>query len=489
LRNKIAASLRLLATAALVALLAFAAACGDRAGAAAASDALRTGDCDRGYPAGTRCSWLSVYENRESRIGRTIELRIAVLPAYRASARDPIFFLAGGPGQAAAVGIHIPWLNELRAERDVVLVDQRGTGGSNGLICQFYGPAGDLQSYFREFLPLDQVKACRDRLERSADLKQYTTAASVEDLEDVRRALGYERINLVGGSYGTRLAMEYVRRHGSDVRSVILEGVAHPAMHMPDRFGELAQRALDALLTECEQDAACGKAFPDVRNAARTVFERLAAAPVQTRVTHPRTRESGEITLTRDHVAESLRYMMYSSRQASEVPLALTRARAGDYQLFAERLLRRRLDGQFEALYLSATCTEDVPFVPADSESREAATYMAGYRLRQQRAACGEWPRGAAPDWIGKPVQSDVPTLLISGALDPVTPPEIAERVLAGLTRGRHIVVPFGAHSPDGLSGVECINELRRSFISDGHAGRLDTSCVKEIRRPKFSGT
>jgi pimeloyl-ACP methyl ester carboxylesterase len=260
-------------------------------------------------------------------------------------------------------------------------------------------------------------------------------------------------------------------------------------MHMPDRFGELAQRALDALLTECERDAACGKAFPDVRNAARSVFERLAAGPVQTRVTHTRTGQSGEITLTRDHVAESLRYMMYSSRQASEVPLALTRASAGDYQLFAERLLRRRLDGQFEALYLSATCTEDVPFVPADAESREAGTYMAGYRLRQQRAACGEWPRGAAPDWIGKPVQSDVPALLISGALDPVTPPEIAEKVLAGLTRGRHIVVPFGGHSPDGLSGVECINELRRSFISDGHADRLETSCVKEIRRPKFSGT
>jgi pimeloyl-ACP methyl ester carboxylesterase len=472
-------------------LTASAAGCGNRAGAAAiggTGDALRNADCDGSYPDGARCAWLRVYENRESRAGRQIELRIAILPAYGTAAPDPVFFLAGGPGQAAAVGARIPELNALRAERDLVLVDQRGTGGSNGLLCEFYGPAGDLSSYFTEFLPLAKVKACRQRLERTADLRQYTTSNSVDDLEDVRRALGYQRVNLVGGSYGTRLAMEYVRKYGATVRSVVLEGVAAPAMHMPDRFGELAQRALDALLTECEQDPPCRAAFPEVRAAARGVFERLTAGPVQTRVTHPRTGQSGDVTLTRDHVAESLRYMMYSSREASDVPLALTRASAGDYQLFAERLLRRRLDGQFEALYLSATCTEDVPYVPADSESQEAGTYMAGYRLREQRAACGEWPRGSVPDWLDKPVQSDVPTLLISGALDPVTPPEMGEKVLAGLTRGRHIIVPFAGHSPAGLSGADCITELRQAFISEGDAAHLDSSCVGTIRRPGFGG-
>jgi pimeloyl-ACP methyl ester carboxylesterase len=487
-----AVTLRPCATAVLLMLTASTAGCGDGAGAATVrgtGDALRNGDCDGIYPDGTRCAWLRVYENRESRAGRQIELRIAVLPAYGKAAPDPVFFLAGGPGQAAAVGARIPALNALRAERDLVLVDQRGTGGSNGLFCDFYGPPGDLSSYFREFLPLAQVRACRQQLERTADLSQYTTAYSVEDLEDVRRALGYQRLNFVGGSYGTRLAMEYVRKYGANVRSIVLEGVAAPAMHMPDRFGELAQRALDALLTECEQDPSCHAAFPDVRAAARSVFERLAAGSVQARVTHPRTGQSGEVTVTRNHVAESLRYMMYSSREASDVPLALTRASAGDYQLFAERLLRRRLDGQFEALYLSATCTEDVPYVPPDSESHEANTYMAGYRLREQRAACGEWPRGSVPPWLGKPVQSDVPTLLISGALDPVTPPEMGETVLAGLTRGRHIVVPFGGHSPAGLSGVDCITELRQAFISEGDAAHLDTSCVRRIHRPGFTGS
>ena len=486
------ATLRLCATAVLLTLSASAAGCGNRAGAAAVGgvgDSLRKADCDGTFPNGTRCAWLSVYENRESRTGRRIELRIAVLPAYGTAAPDPVFFLAGGPGQAAAVGARIPGLNALRAERDLVLVDQRGTGGSHGLFCEFYGPAGDLSSYFREFLPLAQVKACRQQLERTADLSQYTTAYSVDDLEDVRQALGYERINLVGGSYGTRLAMEYVRKYGANVRSVVLEGVAAPAMHMPDRFGAHAQRALDALLTECEGDAACRTAFPDVRAATRRVFERLSAGPVQARVTHPRTGQSGEVTLTRNHVAESLRYMMYSSREASDVPLALTRASAGDFRLFADRLLRRRLDGQFEALYLSATCTEDVPYVPPDSESHEANTYMAGYRLREQRAACGEWPRGSVPVWLGKPVQSDVPTLLISGALDPVTPPEMGEKVLAGLTRGRHVVVPFAGHSPAGLSGADCITELRQAFISEADAARLDASCVGAIRRPGFTGT
>jgi pimeloyl-ACP methyl ester carboxylesterase len=210
----------------------------------------------------------------------------------------------------------------LREHRDIVLVDQRGTGGSNGLTCDFYGPPADPANYFEPFLPLSRVRECRDRLSAAADLTQYTTTNSVADLDDVRAAFGYERINLDGGSYGTRLALEYVRRHESRVRAVILEGVAPPDLHMPENFGITAQQALDALLDECVSVEPCATTFPSIRAETRAVFERLTEGPVRARVMSPGGRPV-EVVLRKEHVAEAIRYMTYSSHTAARVPLVL----------------------------------------------------------------------------------------------------------------------------------------------------------------------
>ncbi len=210
-----------------------------------------------------RCLRLTVYEDQSAKRGRTITLRIVVLPATQADgarrADDAVVYLAGGPGQAATelIGDSALELAALRSRRDVVYADQRGTGGSNALLCQFYGPPDEPQSYFEAFLPIEKVKACRSKLEATSDLRQYTTSASVEDLEAIRTALEYPQLTLVGGSYGTRLAMEYVRRYEARVRAVILEGPVTPANHVPERFGQLAARALDGVLDECLADVEC----------------------------------------------------------------------------------------------------------------------------------------------------------------------------------------------------------------------------------------
>ena len=377
-------------------------------------------------------------------------------------------------------------LLRLRAARDLVFVDQRGTGGSNALICNFYGPPDEPQSYFDQFLPPAKVRACRERLNGSADLTQYTTANSVADLEDVRMALGYERINLIGGSYGTRLAMEYVRRYELRVRSVVLDGAVAPSSHVPEDFGQRAQRALNLLMDECEASEQCRNAFPGIRQQAAAVFERLENTPARATLAHPSSGRAAEVVLTRENVAEAIRYMTYSAEQAAKVPLYLEKAYKGDFTPIAAFLLEWRGDGTFDGVYLSITCAEDVPYVGADAEQRDANTYLGTYRIREQRAACAEWPRGEAPAWLAEPVTANVPVLLISGQLDPVTAPAEAAGIARTLPRACHITIPFGAHSHGGLAGIDCVTHLRDQFITRGDADGLDTSCVSRITRPGF---
>jgi pimeloyl-ACP methyl ester carboxylesterase len=441
---------------------------------------------------GARCYRVDVLENRSNPLSRTIALRVVVLPATGADrVGDPVFLLAGGPGQAATELIHDRGFVDpgLRERRDLVFADQRGTGGSNGLTCRFYGPPSSPQSYFQEFLPIDKVRACREALTSTADLSEYTTAASVEDLEAIRVALGYAQINLVGASYGTRLAMEYVRKYDGQgrVRSVVLEGPVTPAMHVPENFGQSAQRALDALVDECLADEACAEVYPDIREESRAVFDRLSAGPVTATVTHPALSVPSEVTLTRNHVAEAIRYMMYTSGGASLVPLFVHEAFAGNYTPLAGFLLHWRQGGSFDALYLSITCAEDVPFVSAGAAERDDPTYLGGYRTREQQAACREWPYGKRPEVSTQPVVSAVPTLILSGMLDPVTPSSNGDELARTLPNSLHIRVPFGGHSPAGLTDLYCLTLLKRVFIQEGRVSLLDTTCVNEIVRPGFA--
>jgi pimeloyl-ACP methyl ester carboxylesterase len=356
------------------------------------------------------------------------------------------------------------------------------------LTCRFYGPPDDPQSYFQPFLPIDKVRACRADLEQKADLAQYTTSASVEDLEAIRVALGYAQINIAGASYGTRLAMEYLRRYGPQgrVRSVTLESPVTPANRVPEDFGGLAAGALDALLDECLAAPACGDAFPQIREEARALFDRLRQTSVTATLAHPRRKVAAQVTVTRDHVAEAIRYLMYSSRGASMVPLYIHEAFNGNFVPIAGFLIRWRSAGTFDGLYLSITCAEDVPFVAADAAERDEPTYLGGYRVRQQRAACAEWPRGTRGEEADQPVSSPVPVLITSGTLDPVTPPANGDVLARTLSNSLHVRVPYGGHSPAGLTGLGCLTTLKRAFIEQARTDTLDTSCLADITRPGF---
>jgi pimeloyl-ACP methyl ester carboxylesterase len=450
---------------------------------AASVPAAATDPCASVQPREATCSVLRVPENRTTEQERTIPIRIVVLPATGENPLpDPIFFLAGGPGQAATDLARGFSNNPLRARRDIVLVDQRGTGGSNPLTCDFYRPEDEASGRFADFLPIDRVRACRADLERVADLTQYTTAASVADLEDVRAHLGYERINLACGSYGTRLALEYARAHGVRVRTMVLDGAVAPPVAAPAGFGVSAQQTLDGILDECLADAACAKAFPDVRTRAKELFARLRARPMEARLPN----EEATVTLTADHVAEALRYLTYTTQNASRVPLLIEQAHGGDASGFLQALRIQRRGSALGGLYLSITCAEDVPFADPALVARDRETYLGDYRYRQQHAACAEWPRGSVPHASRTPVRSPIPTLLVTGVLDPATPPSFAEEIAATLPNSLLLKLPSGGHGFGGLQGLDCVNGIRDRFIEQGSVQGIDTACLSKVHRQGF---
>ncbi|HEX6748411.1 MAG TPA: alpha/beta fold hydrolase [Longimicrobium sp.] len=439
-----------------------------------------------------RCGTLEVWENREARSGRTIPIRFAVIPATGTATRDPVVPIPGGPGsgtveQAAGMAGE---LAELRDARDILLVDLRGAGGSNLLDCEMYGPR--LADYLGAFYPAERVRRCAERWRGRADLSRYNNDASADDLDEVRAALGYERLNLYGTSAGTRTALVYMRRHPDRVRSAVLHGVVPTDAAMPLHTAPDAQRAMDGVLGECAREPACNAAFPALGDDLRVVVvARLERGPVEVTVTDPATGEPVRMPLSRDLFAEGVRYMTYSGSSASLVPAVLHQAARGDLGPAAEQALfsrREIVNSGSHGVYLSFTCAEDVPFVDAAEAARMAAgTFLGGYRVRDQKAACAAWPVPPVAREFLQPVRSDAPVLVLTGEWDPATPPSAGEEALRTLPNGRHVVVPSGAHALDGLVGTGgCITPLIVRFIRTADAKGLDDSCVRAIHRPPF---
>ena len=430
------------------------------------------------------CATYPVWENRATRQGRKIGLNIVILPALGPDKQpDPIFEFGGGPGEAITKAAG--WFAEspLRQKRDIVLVDQRGTGRSNRLQCSFYGEPVDFRRAAGELFPVPLVEACREELAKVADLSQYTTDASADDLNEIRQWLGYGKINLKGGSYGTRMAQTYWRKYPETVRTVVLGGVVPPSSHIPLGHAYAGQRSLDLLLAECASQPDCRAAFPDTRTQLKAIQERIDKGTRVT-VTNTRTGEKQEVRPTWGLVAEGIRFLSYGQAAAS-LPLQIHKAAQGDLAPLVQMSIERRLDiteGLDWGMDFSVTCAEDLPFITEEMIRKwTPGTYLADYRIRQQKAVCEVWPRGKVPANVHEPVRSDVPALLISGERDPVTPPEFAEEAARFLTNHLHVVIPRGSHaSADG----ECTDNLIRDLLDRGSIQGLDPSCAATLYGP-----
>ena len=451
-------------------------------------------DCDvRGIQGKGRCGVFEVYEDRAAKKGSKISLNIVILPATSDKREpDPLFYFAGGPGSAAAEdapGV-AQGFAKIHEHRDLVFVDQRGTGASNPLNCNFYNEA-DPQSYLGYFFPLEQVRQCRTQLETKADLKLYTTTIAMDDIDDVRAALGYDKINLFGGSYGTRAALTYLKRHPEHVRTATLQGVAPTYQFMPVDFPAQTERALQGVLSECAADQECNAAFPNVKAEAQAVLAQLIKGPVEVEIPKPNSTERVKVKLSRDLAAEAIRYMLYSPVPASRVPLMIHTAAQGNFAPLARAAIeyRKFLVGTgSNGMYLSVTCAEDLPWIkPGEGERIAENTFLGDYRLRQQREACALWPRATIEPDYSQPVRSDVPVLILTGQWDPVTAPSNGDTAAKSLKNSMHIVVPHGAHGLGGLEGLDCIDRISTEFVERGTTKGIDTSCVQNIRRKGFA--
>lgn len=397
--------------------------------------------------------------------GTRIEIHYAVLPALsRQRKPDPVFFFAGGPGQSAIdlAGTVAQLLARFSNRRDLVLIDQRGTGRSAPLVCEGGDdPARPLRDELDEARVQRELARCREMLQALpyGDLRHFTTVDAARDVEAVRTALGAERVDLVGVSYGTRVALEYLRQAPGSVRRVVLDGVAPADMALPQAFARDAQAAFDALLARCEADADCARRHPRLREHWAQLLQTL---PQDVSLVHPVTGRRERVTLTRKALAGLARAPLYTPVLASGLPLAIEQATEGQWEPLvglALALSGGRSGRMAEGQHFSVICSEDMPSAGASEPARGDFAGLA----ERYREVCRDWPRAELPAGFRHLGPSPVPVLLLSGAADPVTPPRHAARVAAALgSRARHVVIAAAGH---GQLGLPCVRDLVHRFV------------------------
>jgi pimeloyl-ACP methyl ester carboxylesterase len=443
-------------------------------------------------PIEAQCTTVAVPEDPSVPDGRQIDLALAWVPVEGEAEPDPVIFIAGGPGQSAREQYPAlaPAFGDIRRSRHILLLDQRGTGGSRPLFCPededvtaVLGSEDAAPAQLREF-----AERCRDELQEIADLRFYTTTEAVHDLEFVRRRIGAPQLNLIGVSYGTRVAQQYAKTHPDGVRTIILDSVLPADLALGAEHARNLQDALDAQFARCRATPACRAAFGDPAPRLEVVVQRLRAgdlAPVRYR--DPSSGEWREEVPAFAHLAGVLRLYSYTPLTASLLPLILHQADAGDYTalLAMARMIARDLGGQMATgMHNSVVCTEDADGLQQQGEAH--GTLLGEAFVASLQAQCAAWPRGTLPEDLHRPLTGGMPVLLISGEYDPVTPPRYGDRVAAHLRHARHLVLKGQGHS---LFSTGCMPKLAAQFIERADALDLDASCLERVAPPPpFSG-
>lgn len=468
------------------------------AGAARPAAALELEPCriDAGPAIDTAkalCGTFERAENPDAPDGRSIELAVALVPSLNVEALpDPLVFFAGGPGQSAIDSylMMLPAFEPIRRDRAILLVDQRGTGRSNKLDC----PVPEEEDMMTGDWDPEQIRAYAEGClaELDGDPRFYTTSVAIDDLDAVREALGFEQLNLWGGSYGTRAALHYLRKYPERTRSVIIDGVIAGGQLLGPTLATDAQASLELLFDRCTESADCSAAFPDLRNTFDTLRQRLADAPVPVSAAHPRSGEAVELTLTDQVLAGVVRLSSYAPATRALLPLMISEAAEGRYTMLAAQaaLIESQFDGLLAmGMHNSVVCSEDAPRFDEREvdDATLAATYLGKEQLEWLEVMCGAWPRGPVDEGFNEAVVSDVPVLVLSGEVDPVTPPANGERAAETLSTSRHIVAPGQGHI---ITALGCMPRLLGEFVNGLDPAALDDSCMQRLgATPFFVGT
>jgi pimeloyl-ACP methyl ester carboxylesterase len=454
------------------------------ASTATAAD-LPTAPCELpGVARSARCGVLDVLEDPNQPDGRRVPIHVAVVPAsFGKALLDPIVVLMGGPGEDAisAAKLYTAQFESLLQDRDLLLVDQRGTGSSAALMCDLFSPETGAQN-LRDLFPLAAIKSCKVRLQAAADLTRYTYPYFARDLEQVRRALGYGPVNLFAGSYGTRAAQVYMRAYPHSVRTAYLSSVVPMDLEGSLDFAKTAQTAINHMFENCETDSACHTAFPNLRNEFHQIMVRLASGNV--RVSLPD--HADPSPLNRGRVAEWFRSKLYRPRGAATLPWIIHRAFAGDWAPIVDGILSDSREAGKEisfGLFFSVTCSEDMPFVrEQDVGPKTRGTFLSDYRLRQQQAACEQWPRSTLPKNYRRSVRSDVPTLFVTGDMDSATPLSFTNRAAQGFSK--HVAVVI--HGQGHTEWNDCVANMYQELVRNASVAGLKSQSCPPIPLPPF---
>jgi pimeloyl-ACP methyl ester carboxylesterase len=441
-----------------------------------------------------QCATLKVAENPAQPKGRQIELALAWIPAKGEAESDPVFMIAGGPGQSALESypsLH-PVFSDVIKKRNIVLVDQRGTGKSNPLICK--DAAGKSAVAENEAIEkLDLVKAklfaknCADEVAKRADTRFYSTAYAIADLELVRKKIGAEKINLYGISYGSRVAQQYAKRYPQHTRSIVLDGVVPNSLVLGAEHAINLEAALNLHFARCNSDKVCRAQFGNPRQKLDALRTQLEKAPIAVNYNDPMTGEPKQSKLSLGGMATVARMYAYSPLTASMLPLLLTQAsqgNAGPLLAQAEMMNQSLGDAIMHGMQLSVICSEDAAELKADPATEK--TIIGNSMIGFLKAQCEAWPHSQRAADFREPLKGNLPVLLFSGEFDPVTPPRYGTAVAKLLPNSKHIIVKGQGHN---VMPVGCGPKIFARFIDSADAKSVDVKCLDSLAYvPPFIG-
>jgi pimeloyl-ACP methyl ester carboxylesterase len=454
-------------------------------GLAPAAGALELEDCrisaGPAFPGiKARCGTLLRPENPDDADSPEIELSVAVVPALDLKPEpDPFVPLAGGPG-ASAIEFYSAYagaFEPVRRHRDILLVDQRGTGSSARMDCDVDDDI--IEGAFSEQRVLEVTRECLDELPH--DPRFFTTSVAVTDLEAVREALGYGPLNLYGVSYGSRVAQHFAKRYPGSTRSIVLDGVVPPQVVLGPAIATEAQKALDEIFARCWTDERCNERFPDLTQAFARIRAELEAQPVTVEIPNPVTGQRESVDFGAPELAGAVRLLAYHANSIAILPLLIDAAAAGDFEPLAAqyRMISAQMsDALALGMHNAVMCSEDAPFYDMEVIDRDAleASYIGVVQLDAIETMCSLWPAGPVDEDFREPLDTEAPVLLLSGEADPITPPEYAVRAMVDLQRARHLI---GVQQGHGQAAIGCTPRLIGEFVASADPDAVDATCLE----------
>ncbi|UJF22311.1 alpha/beta hydrolase [Shewanella sp. OMA3-2] len=429
-----------------------------------------------------QCGKISVPENPQKPDGKHIDIHFAILPAIKDThPSEALLAIAGGPGQSAiehAAGFD-KLLSKVRQQRDILLIDQRGTGQSNILSCEDSEAISMLAFDDENIDVIAETEKCLMQIK--ADITQYGSETALTDFEAVRAYLGYQKLHLYGISYGTRMAQLYMRHYPEALATVTLDGVV-PMQQSVLAIGGAIERGFELLMRDCANNTACHTQYPDLLADFITVNERLGKKAITQNVRDPQTNEPSTLLLTRSKFTGAIRMGLYAPAVRALLPHAIHQAAKQDYQAILG-IYTLSADGLGLAIgmHSSVVCGEDIHRISDQMRKDAKESYISASMIEGLEKTCEVWKIPPVKDTFSEPIRSDLPTLLLSGELDPATPPNWGALAQAEMTNAKHLISPFATH---GVAAQTCANDLIADLVDSGSVKNLDASCLqKDIRR------